>query len=374
MKLAIIIGTRPEIIRLSIIIKKCKELYDLVLIHTGQNWDKELNDIFFDELEIPKPNYFLDCNSGSLGENMGNIISRTYNVLSLEQPDAMLVLGDTNSGLSVISAKRLKIPIFHMEAGNRCFDDRVPEEINRRIIDHTSDINICYTENSRRYLINEGIKKDSVFVVGSPIREVINYYKYKDKSENFSRYIEDKFSAKMRLITRKKYILASIHREDNLDINDNFDLIMQSLIKIKDMYTMPIVFSTHPRATNKIKDKSFDDIDNIYFCKPFGFKDYVELIENSYCYISDSGTACEEAAILNVPTITLRNSIERPEAIENGNIIMSTPKNIIDSIKCVLSLKQNSICNDYLVDDTSNRVIKIIQSYYESVNKKTWFK
>ncbi|ARF08709.1 UDP-N-acetylglucosamine 2-epimerase [Catovirus CTV1] len=368
MKIAIILGTRPEIIRLSLIIKKCKENFDLLLIHTGQNWDHNLNDIFFEQLEIPKPNYFLDCNKGNLGENMGSIIHKTYDVLLKEKPDALLVLGDTNSCLSVISAKRLKIPIFHMEAGNRCFDFRVPEEINRKIVDHTSDINLCYTVNSKNYLINEGFTKDNVFVVGSPMPEIMEYYKDKiDKSE-----ILEKLNIK-----QKKFFLFSIHREENLDLDNNLISIMNSINHICEIYNMPVIFSTHPRTKKKIDALNINLNNNkMIFSEPFGYFDYVQLIKNSYCFVSDSGTISEEVAWLETPGVTLRTSIERPEAVEAGNIIVSglETDNIINSINFAVNSVMSSIPNDYTVLDTSSRVIKIILSYHHIVNKKVWFK
>ena len=378
MKVAIIVGTRPEIIRLSIIIKKCKKYFDTVLIHTGQNWDSKLSDIFFEELDIPKPDYYLDCSKENLGENMGLIIHKTYDVLLKEKPDALLVLGDTNSCLSVIPAKRLKIPIFHMEGGNRCFDFRVPEEINRRITDHISDINLCYTENSRKYLINEGMVRDNVFVVGSPMPEIMEYYGGKINNSNILETVSKNNGIN---IEPKKYLLVSIHREENLDIGNNLSNIMSSIVKTSDILNMPVIFSTHPRTKKKL-DKLNIDIDspNIIWSEPFGYLDYVNLIKNSYCFVSDSGTISEEVAHLNVPGVTIRSSIERPEAIENGNIIMTglDYNNIVESIKFSVDSHKNngkkSVPYDYTVMDTSDRVIKIILSYYHSINEKTWFK
>ena len=354
-----------------------KKNFDLILIHTGQNWDPTLNDIFFDELEIPKPNYFLDCNKGNLGENMGSIIHKTYDVLLKEKPDALLILGDTNSCLSAISAKRLKIPIFHMEAGNRCFDFRVPEEINRRIVDHISDINLCYTENSRNYLINEGFTKDTVFVVGSPMTEIMEFYKKKINDSNIINVLSSKYNI---IIKPKKYFLFSIHREENLDLDDNLLTIVNSMKKLIDLYKIPIIFSTHPRTKKKLDNFNINinELTNIYFCEPFGYIDYVYLIQNSYCFVSDSGTISEESAYLKIPAVTIRNSIERPEAVENGNIIVSglNIKNIIDSINysVLCGEKTSSAPYDYEIFDVSNRVIKTILSYYHIIDKKTWYK
>lgn len=376
MKIMIIVGTRPEIIRLSITIKKCKKYFDTVLVHTGQNWDSKLSDIFFEELDIPAPDYYLDCCKENLGENMGLIIHKSYDIMVKEKPDALLVLGDTNSCLSVIPAKRLKIPIFHMEGGNRCFDFRVPEEINRRITDHVSDINLCYTENSRRYLISEGMTKDNVFVVGSPMPEIMEYYKEQINNSN----IMDALSVNNKIkIESEKYFLVSIHREENLDIGDNLKNIMDSINKISEQFNMPIIFSTHPRTKKKIEKLEIStDNKNIIWSNPFGYLDYVHLIKNCYCFISDSGTISEEVSWLNKPGVTIRSSIERPEAIETGNIILTglDYNNIVESVKFAVENGKipSSKPIDYTVTDTSNRVIKIIMSYYHSVNEKTWFK
>lgn len=377
MKLAVIVGTRPEILRLSLVIKKSKNIFDLVLIHTGQNWDYNLNDIFFDELDIPKPKYFLDCNKGSLGENMGGIIHKTYDVLSKEKPNALLILGDTNSCLSAISAKRLKIPIFHMEAGNRCFDFRVPEEINRRIVDHVSDINLCYTENSRNYLINEGFTKDNVFVTGSPMPEIMEYYKDNIDNSQILYKLSNTYNIDLK---PNSYFLVSIHREENLDLDNNLMSIINSIKSLVDTHNIPVIFSTHPRTKNKLNELNIDlsKLNNVFFCQPFGYFDYVNLIKNSKCFISDSGTVSEEAAHLKVPAITVRNSIERPEAVENGNIIVSglSSENILSSINFAIQSMEDSysVPHDYTIMDVSNRAIKIIMSYYHIVDKKTWFK
>lgn len=367
MKIAVVIGTRPEIIRLSLIIKKIKENFELLLIHTGQNYDKNLNDIFFEQMKIPLPNYVLSCSKGNLGENIGSIISETYNVLQKENPDAMLILGDTNSSLSVISAKRLKIPIFHMEAGNRCFDFRVPEEINRKIIDHTSDINLCYTENSRKYLIHEGFTRDSVFVTGSPMKEIFEYYKNDIQKSD----IMERLGLKT-----NNYFLVSIHREENLDLDNNLTSIITSMNHIVETYELPIIFSTHPRTKKKLDMIDIPIDPRIIFCEPFGYFDYNKLILNTKCFISDSGTVSEEAVCAQVPAVTVRGSIERPEAVENGNIIVTgiDKENIINSINYAVKCKIISKPYDYDVDDVSDRVIKIILSYYHIVNKNVWKK
>jgi len=367
MKIAVIAGTRPEIIRLSIIIKKIKENFDLLLIHTGQNYDKNLNDLFFEQLKLPQPDYILNCSKGNLGENIGAIISDTYNVLDKEKPDALLVLGDTNSCLSVISAKRLKIPIFHMEAGNRCFDFRVPEEINRRIVDHTSDVNLCYTENSRKYLIHEGFTRDNVFVIGSPMKEIYNCY----RNEIYNSDILDKLNVKP-----SEYFLVSIHREENLDLDNNLILIIESLNHIIDTYHIPIIFSTHPRTKKKLINLKTEISPKILFCEPFGYFDYNKLIMNTKCFISDSGTVSEEAACLNIPAVTVRGSIERPEAVENGNIIVTgiDKNNIVNCINYAIKSIQLSKPSEYEVNDVSDRVIKIILSWYHIINKNVWKK
>ena len=370
LKLVTIVGTRPEIIRLSITIKKADQLFNHILIHTGQNYDYELNEVFFSDLEIRKPDYFLSVVGKHLGETIGNIISKSYEILIKEMPDALLVLGDTNSVLCTIAAKRLKIPIFHMEAGNRCFDQNVPEEINRKISDHISDINLSYTENSRRYLLSEGFRKDHIFVVGSPMKEVL---------DNFNSNIQSSSILNELQLEKEKYFLVSAHREENIDLGNNFEQLSASLNSLADFYKMPIIFSTHPRTKNKIKENSIQFNPLIKICKPFGFFDYVKLQLNSYCVLSDSGTISEESAIMEFPAVSIRNSTERPEAIDAGTIVLGglSEKSVLNSVeicKATFSSDNKMIPREYTVMDTSDRVLRIIQSYTNIVNKVIWNK
>ncbi|MCW1306115.1 MAG: UDP-N-acetylglucosamine 2-epimerase (non-hydrolyzing), partial [Candidatus Parvarchaeota archaeon] len=313
LKVMTILGTRPEIIRLSATIKACDRFFDHILVHTGQNWDYTLNEIFFEELEIRKPDYFLEVAGKNLGETMGNIISKSYDLMKEVKPDALLILGDTNSALSTISAKRLKIPVFHMEAGNRCFDENVPEEINRRIVDHISDINLPYTEHSRRYLLSEGIRKDFIFVIGSPMTEVLSFYK--DKIN------DNKILEEMKL-EKNKYILVSAHREENVDIERNFFSLVDALNSVAQAFKMPMIFSTHPRTWKSIAEKQIKFDPLIKNLKPFGFFEYNKLQQNAFCVLSDSGTLSEESSILNFPAVLIRTRTERPEVLDKGTIVI----------------------------------------------------
>lgn len=371
LKLMIIIGTRPEIIRLSEIIKKADKYFDNKLVHTGQNWDYTLNKIFFDDLELREPNYYLDSVGKNLGETIGNIISKSYEVLLKEMPDALLLLGDTNSSLSAISAKRLKIPIFHMEAGNRCFDQNLPEEINRKIVDHISDINLPYTENSRRYLLAEGFRKEHIFVTGSPMAEVL--YLNKDKIKNSD--ILNSLNLK-----KENYILLSSHREENIDNEQSFRSLVESINAVAEKYKMPIIFSVHPRTRNKIKERKIKFNSLVREMKPFGFFDYCNLQKNSFCVLSDSGTLSEEAAILEFPAISIRTSTERPEVIDKGNIILAGIKKdeILSSLEIATEMfktdKKEIKPYDYLDENVSDKVIKIIRSYTNIVDRVIWRK
>jgi UDP-N-acetylglucosamine 2-epimerase len=367
-KLVTIIGTRPEIIRLSEIIKLADLNFDHILVHTGQNYDFELNEIFFEELGIRKPNYFLNVAGANLGETIGNVISRSFNVLVDERPDALLVLGDTNSVLSTIAAKRLKIPIFHMESGNRCFDQNVPEEINRKISDHISDINLTYTEHSRRYLLSEGFRKDHVFVTGSPLFEVLK--------KNYDSINNSTILKSLKLIN-KNYFVVSAHREENVDLNDNFEILADSINAVAEEYKMPIVFSTHPRTFKQIELKKIKFHPLVSILPPFGFCDYVNLQINAFCVLSDSGTISEESSMMKFPAISIRTSTERPEAVDVGSIIIGgiTRDKILNSIRvCMLTTGINKLPVEYQIDDVSNRVIRVIQSYTSIVNKTIWNK
>ena len=370
LKLVTIVGTRPEIIRLALTIKKADKLFNHVLVHTGQNYDYELNEVFFSDLGIRKPDYFLSVVGKHLGETIGNIISKSYEILMKEMPDALLVLGDTNSVLCTIAAKRLKIPIFHMEAGNRCFDQNVPEEINRKISDHISDINLSYTENSRRYLLSEGFRKDHIFVTGSPMCEVL---------DNFSSEIHNSQILNELKLVNNKYFVVSAHREENIDLEKHFDELCESINSLADTYNIPIIFSTHPRTQKKINNKSVKFNPLVRFCKPFGFFDYVKLQLNSFCVLSDSGTISEESAIMNFPAVSIRNSTERPEAIDAGTIILGglNKVSVLNSVELCKAtfLNENKIVPwEYKVMNTSDRVLKTIQSYTHIVNKVIWDK
>lgn len=366
LKVMTIVGTRPEIIRLSETIKKCDEYFEHILVHTGQNWDYTLNDVFFKELEIRKPNHFLGVVGNDLGETMGNIIAASYKVLCEEKPDALLILGDTNSCLSVIAAKRLKIPVFHMEAGNRCFDENVPEEINRKIVDHISDINLPYTEHSRRYLLSEGFRKEHIFVIGSPMPEVI--HKYKDKIECSS--VLEQLN-----LEKGKYILVSAHREENIENEMNFNGLMKALNTIAETYKMPIIYSTHPRSWKKIEEKKVIFNPLIRQLKPFGFFDFNKLQKYSLCVLSDSGTLSEESAILGFPAVLIRTSTERPEVIDKGTVVIGGIKysDIVQAIELSKGMFKNGdigeLALDYKDINVSTKIVKIIQSYTKIINK-----
>ena len=371
LKLVTIVGTRPEIIRLSATIKKCDKYFDQVLVHTGQNWDYTLNQIFFEELGLREPNYYLDSVGENLGETIGNIISKSYEVLAKEKPDAILVLGDTNSALSAIPAKRLKIPIFHMEAGNRCFDQNVPEEINRKIVDHISDVNLPYTEHSRKYLLSEGFRKEHVFVTGSPMAEIL---------EEHAEKINNSTVLKTLGLKKDGYILVSAHREENIDNEDNFKSLMTAINNIAEKYQMPIIYSTHPRSLDRIKKRGFKFHRLVQNLKPFGFFDYNHLQKNSFCVLSDSGTLSEESAMLGFNGILLRTSTERPEVIDKGSVLIGgiTTNDIEQAIELSRELKTNKepslLASDYQDKNVSIKVVKIIQSYAKIINDVVWRK
>lgn len=369
-KIATVVGTRPEIIRLAECIKKLDLLFDHVLIHTGQNYDYNLNEIFFKELEIRRPDYFLSVAGKHLGETIGNIIAKTYEVFTDEQPDGILVLGDTNSVLCTISAKRLKIPIFHMEAGNRCFDQNVPEEINRKISDHISDINLAYTENSRRYLLSEGFRKDHVFVTGSPLREILTRY----LSE-----IEQSQVLKSLNLKINEYFVVSAHREENIDLGNNFRVLAESINAVAEKYNLPIIFSTHPRTQKKILEQKITFHPLIRNIQPLGFFDYVYLQKHAFCVLSDSGTISEESAMMDFPAVSIRTSTERPEAIDAGTIVLGGIRkdeviSAIEIIKATYKPYGEAIPAEYKIINTSDRVVRVISSYLSIVNKVIWDK
>ncbi|EMI9088047.1 UDP-N-acetylglucosamine 2-epimerase (non-hydrolyzing) [Bacillus cereus] len=371
LKVMTIIGTRPEIIRLSETIKACDRYFDHVLVHTGQNWDYTLNQVFFEDLGLREPDYYLNAVGSNLGETMGNIIAKAFEVLETERPDALLILGDTNSCLAAIPAKRLKIPIFHMEAGNRCFDQNVPEEINRKIVDHTSDINLPYTEHSRRHLISEGIRREHIFVTGSPMTEVIHKHMETIQSSKILEELD---------LEEGKYIVVSAHREENIDNEENFMSLMNALNQIAEIYQIPLVYSTHPRSWKKIEERGFKFHPLIRQLKPFGFLDYNKLQLNSFCVLSDSGTLSEESAILGFPGVLIRTSTERPEVLDKGTVIVGgiTQKDIVQAVELSRAMWENSeevlLALDYKDTNVSVKVIKIIQSYAKIIDEKIWNK
>ena len=372
MKVMTVIGTRPEIIRLSAVIKACDKYFKHILVHTGQNWDYTLNEIFFKDLELRKPDFYLDAVGENLGETIGNIISKSFKLFGEVKPDALLILGDTNSALSVIAAKRLKIPIFHMEAGNRCFDQNVPEEINRKIVDHISDINLPYTEHSRRYLLSEGVRKEYIFVTGSPMPEVLN---------NCSDSIKGSDVLAELKLEKGKYILVSAHREENIDIEENFMDLVNSLNSVAEEFKLPIIYSTHPRSWKRIEEKKIKFNPLVKKLKPFGFIDYNKLQQNAFCVLSDSGTLSEESAILNFPAVLIRTSTERPEVLDKGSIIIGGIKSggVIQAVYSAVEMfgamdNTNILPVDYQDTNVSMKVVKIIQSYTKIVNKNIWQK
>lgn len=373
MKVMTIVGTRPEIIKLCRVIHELDRHTDHILVHTGQNYDYELNEIFFKELEIRKPDHFLNAAGETAAETIGKVIANSDKVMALENPDALLLLGDTNSCLAVISAKRRKIPIFHMEAGNRCFDQRVPEEINRKIVDHTSDINLTYTEHARRYLLLEGLKPETVIKTGSPMKEVLTYYMPQINESNVLEGLQ---------VEPKGYFIVSAHREENVDSETNFEHFLESLKAISEKYKKPIIVSTHPRTRKKLEGLGVENLDKrIRFLKPLGFFEYVKLQMNGFCVISDSGTITEESSILNFPAVTIRQAHERPEGMDEGTLIMCGLRSdrVVESIDIVTaqhskSERQFKLVKDYDADNVSKKVLRIIMSYTDYVNRTVWQK
>lgn len=371
LKLMTIVGTRPEIIKLSEIIKKCDKYFDHVLVHTGQNYDYVLNEVFFKELGLRSPDHYLGVVGENLGHTMGNVIAKSYALMTEVKPEAILVLGDTNSCLSVISAKRLKIPIFHMEAGNRCFDENLPEEINRRIVDHTSDVNLCYTEHARRYINHEGISRERTYVVGSPMSEVL--------TANIEMINRSKVLDTLDL-EKGKYILLSAHREENIDTEKNFMNLMNAVNAMAEKYNMPIIYSTHPRSRKFIDLREFKFHPLVRSLEPFGFYDYNHLQQNAYCVVSDSGTLPEEASYFGFPAVSIRTSTERPEALDKGVFAIGsiTAEQILQALDMVVEMKNNNDLGktvpDYADENVSTKVVKIIQSYTGIVNMMVWRK
>ena len=369
LKLMTIIGTRPEIIRLSSVIKCADKYLNHVIVHTGQNWDYTLNQIFFEDLELRAPDFYLNAAGAHLGETIGNIIARSYEVMRKEKPDAVLILGDTNSALSAISAKRLKIPIFHMEAGNRCWDWNVSEMINRKIVDHISDINLPYTEHSRRYLLSEGIDGKTIFVTGSPMREVLEAHRENIKKSDVVERLD---------LTDGKYFVVSAHREENIDNEENFMALMAAINHIAETYQMPVVYSTHPRSRKYIEAREFHFHPLVQNLIPFGFTDYNKLQISSYCVLSDSGTLSEESAMLHFPGVLIRTSTERPEVLDKGTVVIGgiRTKDVEQAVELAVSMKDEPVvmAEDYADTNVSVKVIKLIQSYTHIVNKAVWLK
>lgn len=371
LKLMTVLGTRPEIIRLSAVLKCADKYFDHVLVHTGQNFDYSLNEVFFKDLGLRAPDHYLDSVGSDLGETMGNIIAKSYKLMSEVRPDAVLILGDTNSALSAISAKRLKIPIFHMEAGNRCWDWNVSEMINRKIVDHISDINLPYTEHSRRYLLSEGIDGKTIFVTGSPMKEVFKTYEKEIDASDVLKRLE---------LKEKEYILLSAHREENIDIEENFISLMNAINHIAERYKMPVIYSTHPRSRKFIEKRAFKFNPLVRNLEPFGYFDYNKLQKNAYCVLSDSGTLSEESAMLDFPGVLIRTSTERPEVLDKGTIVIGGIKSedVEQAMELSVSMFENREktveASDYADENVSVKVIKLIQSYTKIVNETVWLK
>lgn len=372
MKVLTMVGTRPEVIKLSRVIAELDASCKHVLVHTGQNHDYELNQVFFDQLGIRKPDHFLEVAGGNLGETMGNIIARSYEVLRAEAPDAMLILGDTNSCLAVISAKRLKIPVFHMEAGNRSFDERVPEEINRRIVDHASDVNMPYTEHARRYLLAEGLRPELVIKTGSPMREVLEYYRKGIEASDATRQLG---------LEAGKYFLVSAHREENVDDPRNLNDLLDTLRALYDHYGFPVIVSTHPRTRKRLDEAgASQDGEGVRFMNAMGFFEYVSLQMRAACVLSDSGTITEESSILGFPAVTIRQAHERPEGMDEGTLVMSglKSKSVLDAVALVMRQHAGpgriQPVADYSADNVSVKVVRLMFSYTDYVNRVIWQK
>lgn len=371
LKLMTIVGTRPEIIKLSAIIKKADKYFDHILVHTGQNYDYELNQVFFDDLGLREPDYYLGVVGTNLGQTMGNVIAKSYELMLDVKPDAIIILGDTNSCLCVLAAKRLKIPIFHMEAGNRCKDENLPEEVIRRIVDVTSDVNLCYSEHARRYILDSGVRPENTFVVGSPMAEVLN--SCIDRINN-STVLENLG------LKEFKYILLSSHREENIDNEANFLSLMNAVNAIAETYNMPILYSCHPRSKKYIEQRGFKFDRRVIQHQPLGFFDYNKLQQKAFCVVSDSGTVPEESAYFHFPAVSIRTSTERPEAMDKGVFIIGsiTTEQVLQAVDLAVEMHRNGddACNvpAYSDDNVSVKIIKLIQSYTGIINKMIWRK
>ena len=376
LKLMTILGTRPEIIKMSAIIKKCDKYFDHVLVHTGQNYDYTLNEVFFKDLGLREPDYFLGVVGENIGQTMGNVISKSYELMARVSPDAVIVLGDTNSCLSIISAKRLKIPIFHMEAGNRCKDENLPEEVIRRIVDVTSDVNLCYSEHARRYILDSGVKPEYTYVVGSPMREVLD-----DNMEQINAS-----DVRERLgLEENRYILLSAHREENIDIEANFFSLMNAVNAMAEKYDMPILYSCHPRSRNRLEKSRFKLDSRVIRQEPLGFHDYNCLQMNAFCVVSDSGTLPEESSFFTsighgFPAVCIRTSTERPEALDKGCFVLAgiNTHDLLQAVDLAVEMNLNGDNGlpvpNYTDETVSTKVVKLIQSYTGVVNKMVWRK
>jgi len=371
LRLMTVVGTRPEIIKMSAIIKKADKYFDQILVHTGQNYDYELNKVFFENLGLREPDYYLGVVGDNLGQTMGNVISKSYELMQEVKPDALIILGDTNSCLCVVSAKRLKIPVFHMEAGNRCKDENLPEEVIRRIVDVTSDINLCYSEHARRYILDTGVKPEYTYVVGSPMAEVLADCKTQIESSSILETLG---------LKPNRYILLSAHREENIDIENNFFSLMNAVNAMAEKYDMPILYSCHPRSKKYIEARGFKFDKRVIQHKPLGFFDYNKLQQNAFCVVSDSGTIPEEGAFFKFPAVSIRTSTERPEAMDKGVFTIGsiTTEQVLQAVDLAVSMHANG---DDAVDvpaytdkNVSAKVIKLIQSYTGIVNKMIWRK
>lgn len=371
LKLMTVVGTRPEIIKMSAIIKKCDRYFNHVLVHTGQNYDYALNQVFFQELGIREPDYYLNVVGENLGQTMGNVLARSYELMETVRPDALIVLGDTNSCLCVISAKRLKIPVFHMEAGNRCFDENLPEEVIRRIVDVTSDVNLCYSEQAHRYILDSGAKPEYTFVVGSPMAEILSAYRERIDASN----VLERLS-----LEAGRYLLLSAHREENIDIEGNFFSLMNAVNAMAKTYDMPVLYSCHPRARKSIERRKFSFDSRVVQHQPLGFFDYNKLQKNAFCVVSDSGTLPEEAAHFQFSAVSIRTSTERPEAMDQGVFVLGgiTANQVLQAVDLAVMMHENGdnggCVPAYADENVSDKVIRIVQSYAGVVNQMVWRK
>ena len=373
LKVMTIVGTRPELIKMSRVIAEFDQHTQHILVHTGQNYDFELNQVFFDDLGIRKPDYFLEAVGENAAQTIGRIIEKADEVMAKEQPDALMLYGDTNSCLAVIAAKRRKIPVFHMEAGNRCFDQRVPEELNRKVLDHLSDINLVLTEHARRYLIAEGIRPETIIKTGSHMREVLDYYMPKIHQSNVLQRMG---------LEANKFFLVSAHREENIDSPENMLNMIETLNALAEVYNYPVIVSTHPRTQKRLDTMELGSLNPlIQFLKPFGFCDYIKLQMEALCVVSDSGTITEEASLLNLPAITIRNAHERPEGMDVGTLIMSGLKRVrvLDAVRIIITQHDKNTqtmkpVQDYEAGAVSKQILRIVLSYVDYINRTVWSK